>query len=94
MLFCTVTPDIHIGYPPTFRQHDHNDSMGNGTGTPPAVFEVTAGKRYRFRVISGANSMCPVHVSVEGHSMLMIASDGAPFEPREVKSFIMHSAER
>jgi hypothetical protein len=33
-------------------------------------------------------------VTVEGHSLLMIASDGAPFGPTEVKSFIIHAAER
>ena len=50
------------------------------------VYHVTAGKRYRMRVISNAVFSCPIQFSVDGHNMTMIASDGKPFEPFEVIS--------
>ena len=39
-------------------------------------------------------TLCPIVVSVDGHNLTMIASDGAPFKPLQVQSFIVHPGER
>ena len=62
--------------------------------TPTEVFKVEAGKRYRFRVSSAGFTLCPILVSVDNHTLTMIESDGAPFKPFEVKSFVVHPGER
>ena len=50
--------------------------------------------RYRFRVVSPGFTLCPIVVSVDDHNLTMIASDGAPFNPQQVRSFIVHPGER
>ena len=50
--------------------------------------------RYRFRVVSPGFTLCPIVVSVDKHNLTMIASDGAPFKPKQVGSFIVHPGER
>ncbi|GFN91551.1 multicopper oxidase [Plakobranchus ocellatus] len=70
-------------------------TRGNETyHTPRATFTVQGGKRYRFRVISGAILNCPIQISVDGHTMIMIASDGNPFEPFTADSFNIFAGER
>ncbi|PVD18894.1 hypothetical protein C0Q70_21452 [Pomacea canaliculata] len=61
---------------------------------PRAVFRVKRGFRYRFRFINAGTLFCPIRISIDDHSMLLIASDGRPFERYEVGSFDMLSAER
>ncbi|GFR63210.1 multicopper oxidase [Elysia marginata] len=74
----------------------HREFMdGNSTiYTPRASFTVQGGKKYRFRVISGAILNCPIQISVDGHTMLMIASDGNAFEPFTADSFNIFAGER
>ncbi|XP_045202845.2 uncharacterized protein LOC123556306 [Mercenaria mercenaria] len=62
--------------------------------TPVEVFHVTRGKRYRFRVISAATMNCPIQVSVDEHTVTMIASDGGAFEKIDVDSFTIFAGER
>ncbi|KAK3752522.1 hypothetical protein RRG08_032812 [Elysia crispata] len=62
--------------------------------TPKASFTVEGGKRYRFRVISNALTVCPIQISVDGHTMTVIASDGSPFQPFEAESFNILNGER
>ncbi|RUS80325.1 hypothetical protein EGW08_011926, partial [Elysia chlorotica] len=69
-------------------------SGSNTIFTPRASFTVEGGKRYRFRVISNALSMCPMQISVDGHNLTVIASDGSPFQPVEVDSFDILNGER
>ena len=72
-----------------------DDTPDNHTAfTPSAVFEVARGSRYRFRVISPGFTLCPIRVSVEDHQLSMISSDGAPFKPLQVDSFIVFPGER
>jgi hypothetical protein len=49
-----------------------------GMKTPLSVYRVVRGKRYRFRLVGGLCSECPVRVKFEGHQMLVIATDGNP----------------
>ncbi|RUS74771.1 hypothetical protein EGW08_017469, partial [Elysia chlorotica] len=68
---------------------------GNSTFyTPRASFTVQGGKKYRFRVISAAILNCPIQISVDGHTMMVIASDGSPFEPFVADSFNIFAGER
>ena len=66
---------------------------GNVT-TPVAQFRVRPGRRYRFRVASPGFTLCPIVMSVDEHSLLMVASDGTPFRPIKVRSFVIHPGER
>ena len=50
--------------------------------------------RYRFRIISPGFTLCPISVSIDNHRLTMIASDGSPFRPVEVESFVLHPGER
>ena len=51
--------------------------------TPLAVFNVTTGSNYRFRLI-GAQNTFAFRFSIEGHNMTLLASDGTPV--KETKS--------
>lgn len=62
--------------------------------TPRALFSVRQGESYRLRVIDNGVSACPITVSVSGHVLSVIASDGSPFEPVEVDAFMMAAGER
>ena len=62
--------------------------------TPFATFNVESGFKYRFRVVSPGFTLCPIQVSVEDHTLTLIASDTGDIEPIEVKSFILHEGER
>ena len=63
-------------------------------GTPLEVFHVTPGRRYRFRVIQATGNHCPTELSIDGHELIVIASDGFPVEPFTVGTLGMTSAER
>jgi hypothetical protein len=39
-------------------------------------------------------TLCPVKVSVDDHSMLIISSDSADIVPQTVSSFVIHNGER
>ncbi|EFX81872.1 hypothetical protein DAPPUDRAFT_49503, partial [Daphnia pulex] len=61
---------------------------------PLSVFNVEQGQRYRFRVISNGFLNCPIQLSVDNHTLLMIASDGGALQPLEVDSVVIHAGER
>ncbi|XP_065673687.1 uncharacterized protein LOC105843944 isoform X3 [Hydra vulgaris] len=67
------------------------------TGTkvmaPLSWFNVTKNKKYRFRVI-GVGSLYPLRISVDDHSLEMVASDGYDFQTFTVESFIINPGER
>lgn len=56
-------------------------NTGNVTSTPLDVFQVTPGKRYRFRLINAFASTCPAQLTIEGHNLTIIAADGSPVQP-------------
>ncbi|XP_052228206.1 uncharacterized protein LOC127842632 [Dreissena polymorpha] len=62
--------------------------------TPVHVFTVSRGRRYRFRSISNGILNCPIQISIDNHTMTMIASDGNAFEPLEVETFNIFAGER
>jgi L-ascorbate oxidase len=52
-----------------------------GPQTPRSVFTVKQGKKYRFRMIYSGHLICPIQVSIAGHKVLVIASDGRDLSP-------------
>ncbi|KAL5012095.1 hypothetical protein ScPMuIL_010646 [Solemya velum] len=77
------------------RMTGYMDTESNKTSyTPYSKFDVERGRRYRFRIISNGILNCPIQVSIDDHSLMMIASDGNSFEPLEVESFNIYAGER
>ncbi|XP_034231281.1 laccase-5 [Thrips palmi] len=67
---------------------------GFRTNTPLEIFTMTPGRRYRFRMINSLASVCPVQLTVQGHSLMVIATDGEPVHPMPVDTVISFSGER
>ena len=65
---------------------DHN------TSTPLNIFQVQRNNVYHFQLI-GSISIHAFRVSVDGHKLKAIASDGQYFEPVEVDYIIIHAGE-
>ena len=58
-------------------------NTGFMTNTPLEVFTMTPGKRYRFRMINSFCTVCPAQLTIEGHGLTVIATDGEPVHPGE-----------
>ncbi|XP_071446243.1 uncharacterized protein [Hetaerina americana] len=69
-------------------------NTGYMTNTPLEIFTVTPGRRYRFRFINSFSSVCPAQLTVQGHPLLVIASDGEPVHPVVVNTIISFTGER
>ncbi|KAK3579372.1 hypothetical protein CHS0354_029673 [Potamilus streckersoni] len=74
------------------RGRFYDPETGNHNGAPLEVFNVYQGLSYRFRVI-GAGNMLAFRISVDQHSILLVASDGHDLEPIKVESFIINPGE-
>lgn len=61
---------------------------------PYQVFNVLPDKRYRFRLFSNGVLNSPVQVSIDHHSLMVIATDGFPVQPLWTDSLIVYSGER
>lgn len=68
--------------------------VDNAELIPLHVFVVQAGKKYRFRLINAEFLNCPMELSIDNHTMTMIASDGSEFVPVVVDSFVSYAGER
>lgn len=72
--------------------------FGNETSRPKymkaARFNVEQGYRYRFRVINAEFLNCPIELSVDGHNITIIASDGYDLEPINATSLVTYAGER
>ncbi|XP_022088125.1 laccase-5-like [Acanthaster planci] len=62
--------------------------------TPFHTVHVQQNTSYRFRTIGVVALDCFFEVSIDGHNLTVIASDGAPFEPVQVRAFGISSGER
>eukprot|EP00057_Strongylocentrotus_purpuratus_P031127 XP_783673.3 PREDICTED: laccase-4-like [Strongylocentrotus purpuratus] len=71
-----------------------DENNGTSHATPREVFEVEEGKRYRFRLISTATGGEAFRVSVDNHTLTIIASDGAYVQPVEVDTLVIYGGER
>ncbi|KAM3962212.1 uncharacterized protein ACR2FA_003712 [Aphomia sociella] len=59
-----------------------------------ATFNVEQGYKYRFRVINAEFLNCPIEMSVDGHNITVIASDGYDLEPIIATSLVTYAGER
>ncbi|XP_047501209.1 laccase-1-like [Penaeus chinensis] len=62
--------------------------------TPLEVLQVTPGLRHRLRIVSASSYICPMVVSIDGHSLTVVAVDGAEVVPRTVDALEIISGER
>lgn len=62
--------------------------------TPYEVFRVSFGLRYRFRTINSGFLNCPLEISFDNHTIVVIASDGHYIEPVTVDSLVTYAGER
>ncbi|XP_058802815.1 uncharacterized protein LOC131670857 [Phymastichus coffea] len=62
--------------------------------SPVAVFNVSQGVRYRIRLINSGAEDCPMKMSVDSHSLLVISMDSNDIEPVEVDAITTWSGER
>ncbi|XP_066994423.2 uncharacterized protein [Anabrus simplex] len=91
-----------------FLAHHHSNGTNkpvsllvNGKGwvgglrdIPAATFTVEQGYRYRFRLINAGFLNCPIEISVDNHTILVISSDGQDFRPVEATSLVSYAGER
>lgn len=75
------------------RNH-HSSLPDNDSSHRYEELLVTAGKRYRLRVINNGIFNCPLEFSVENHRMLVVSTDGNDIEPIQVDSFYLSAGER
>ncbi|KAJ8708350.1 hypothetical protein PYW07_010475 [Mythimna separata] len=59
-----------------------------------ARFNVEQGYKYRFRVINAEFLNCPIELSVDGHNITVIASDGYDLQPITTTSLVTYAGER
>ncbi|BES97114.1 Multicopper oxidase [Nesidiocoris tenuis] len=64
------------------------------TNTPLEIFTITPGRRYRFRMINSLATVCPAQLTIQGHPLVLIATDGEPVHPVVVNTIISFSGER
>ena len=65
------------------------------TSQPWPVFKISPHcSQQRFRLVGALTSHCPVIVSVEGHQLTVVASDGQEVEPELVSSLTISNGER
>ncbi|XP_017889706.1 laccase-4-like isoform X2 [Ceratina calcarata] len=70
------------------------DSSGATANIPFEVITVDANQRYRFRLINSFCTTCPGELTVEGHNLTVINSDGQPIKPIVVDSLVSLAGER
>ncbi|XP_034257023.1 laccase-4-like [Thrips palmi] len=65
-----------------------------GLDAPHEEIRVQQGKRYRLRLAFNSAIYCPVHLSIDNHTMTAIASDGGDIKPVQVDSLMLNAGER
>ena len=76
-----------------YEVNDDGEHVYTYPFTPLEVFQVKEGKNYYFRVISSAFTF-PFVISIDGHPLHVVASDGFNFMTEVVDSLIITSGER
>ncbi|XP_071839467.1 uncharacterized protein [Apostichopus japonicus] len=71
-----------------------SSNVKSRTTTERAVFDVSEGKRHRFRVVSNAANDCPMRIAIDYHKLRVIASDGRPSRADDFDSITISSGER
>ena len=73
--------------------NDDGEHVYTNPFSPLEVFQVEEGKNYYFRVISSAFTF-PFAISIDGHPLHVVASDGFHLNTEVVDSLIITSGER
>jgi len=58
------------------------------------LYFVLQGFRYRFRIINAGFLNCPIEVSIDNHTLVVVSSDGSDLEPQETMSLVTYAGER
>lgn len=66
-------------------------NTGYQTNTPLETFTITPGRRYRFRMINSFATVCPAQITIQGHPLVLIGTDGEPVHPVVVNTIISFS---
>ena len=61
---------------------------------PYEVFNVVKGQRYRFRHINAGFLNCPIEMSIDNHTITVIASDGNSIQSIEATFLVTYAGER
>ena len=61
---------------------------------PMAHFYVTSGKRYRFRLMNPGFTICPIRLTIDDHTLRVIATDSYPVKIKKVRSLVIFPGER
>ncbi|KAG7209468.1 hypothetical protein KM043_015557 [Ampulex compressa] len=72
-----------------YNSHDQTT-----TNTSLSVFNVEPNKRYRFRLSNAFCTTCPASLTIEGHNLTVIATDGVPVKPVVANTLVSVSSER
>ena len=75
-------------------QAAENPTINKSNSMPLETFVVKKGFRYRFRMVSPGFTLCPIVMSIENHTLTVIASDDGSDEPLDVESLVIHPGER
>ncbi|GAB0095780.1 Multicopper oxidase [Sergentomyia squamirostris] len=77
------------------RSPESHETYLNETKLMPLqVFTVVENKRYRLRLVNAEFLNCPMEISVDNHTMTVIASDGSDIKPVEVETLVTYAGER
>lgn len=79
---------------PIHAKNESNTREYETIPTPFEVFYVDKGSTYRFRTINSGFLNCPLEISIDNHTLLVISSDGHYIEPVEVDSLVSYAGER
>lgn len=78
-----------------YIDHLNNDSKNKEwKPTPYEVFTTVKGTNKRFRVINSGFLNCPIEVSIDNHTLIVIAFDGHYIEPIHVDTINIYAGER
>eukprot|EP00057_Strongylocentrotus_purpuratus_P006763 XP_011661237.1 PREDICTED: laccase-2 [Strongylocentrotus purpuratus] len=72
----------------------YDETSNETVYTAREIFHVKQGFRYRFRIASNAITNAPLKVSVDGHNLTIISSEGGDIEPVDVDAFVIYAGER
>ena len=61
---------------------------------PLANFFVTSKKHYRFRMMNPGFTIAPIRISIDNHTLYVIATDPGPVVETPVKSIVIFPGER
>jgi len=70
-----------------------NSSNNQIIYTPRAIFSVSYGKAYRFRLINAGILNCPIEFSIDQHNLTIIASDSNYLEAFKVESLVIYAGD-